>query len=509
MNRFTPITLLFIRTRSAAGILLALAVVTLSLGAAEILSPARQLLSWEDSIVNLEVSRKQYDYYQPWTRRPGRALKTGVVIGDRKILTTADELFDRTLLRLQKGGTGLWTPGEVTWVDYHANLALVTVADPEFWDRLKPAKLAASMLGERAFQIMRWRNGNLERRRAEFTQFTVREGQLSAVNQVMLEVDSDILGAGWSEAVVLDGHLAGLVSAQDGRTSTVLPISFIRPIIEAVEKKQYRGLGFFHFVWQPGVNPASLESLGMKDQSRGVIIIEVPERPDAGEELLRPKDIILRIDGFDIDTQGNYRDPECGSLMLENLATRGKWAGDDVLLQIWRDGRTMEVKYRLPKYDYSIGLVPFAAFDREPEYLILGGLLFQPLNDPYLQSWGPEWRRRAPFRLYHYRTEQPTKERPALVLLSQILPDPYNIGYQEYRGLVVDKINGQRVSRLADIRAALQKPINGYHIIDFVQSDSLRRMVLAAGDVEQEATARVLKRYGINREFKTAAVSAQ
>jgi hypothetical protein len=47
----------------------------------------------------------------------------------------------------------------------------------------------------------------------------------------------------------------------------------------------------------------------------------------------------------------------------------------------------------------------------------------------------------------------------------------------------------------------LEKPVNGFHIIEFVQSDSLRRMVVAAGETEQEATARVLKRYGINAPF--------
>ena len=43
----------------------------------------KELLAWEESIVTIEVSRKQYDYYQPWTRRPGRALKTGIVIGEK------------------------------------------------------------------------------------------------------------------------------------------------------------------------------------------------------------------------------------------------------------------------------------------------------------------------------------------------------------------------------------------------------------------------------------------
>ena len=41
--------------------------------------------------------------------------------------------------------------------------------------------------------------------------------------------------------------------------------------------------------------------------------------------------------------------------------------------------------------------------------------------------------------------------RPALVLLSQVLPDAYNIGYQELRSLAVDSVNGQRISRLSDV----------------------------------------------------------
>ena len=219
----------------------------------------------------------------------------------------------------------------------------------------------------------------------------------------------------------------------------------------------------------------------------------MPGRPHHGEQVLKPQDIILRIDGFDLDIQGDYEDPEYGHLMLENLATRQKWAGDNVKMQIWREGKAMDVVYRLPKYDYSTTLVPFGTYDQEPEYMIVGGLVFQPLTDSYLQSWGPEWRRRAPFRLYHYRDEPPTKERSALVVLSQVLPDPYNIGYQEQKYLVVDKVNGQLVSRLRDLRAALQKPMNGYHVLEFMRSDSLRRIVLRADGNETEATARILQ----------------
>src|SRR5690349_369451 len=89
---------------------------------------------WERSVVTLEVSRRQYDYYQPWTRKTSRVQKTGILLEDRQILTTADELFDRTLVRLQKGGRGRWYSGEVTWIDYYANLALVTTSEESFWN---------------------------------------------------------------------------------------------------------------------------------------------------------------------------------------------------------------------------------------------------------------------------------------------------------------------------------------------------------------------------------------
>jgi hypothetical protein len=463
---------------------------------------------WEHSIVTIETARRQYDYYQPWAKRTKKVQKSGVVIGDHQILTTADEMFDRTLVRLQKGGRGQWYLGEVTWIDYPANLALVTASDTNFWKSLTPAALGGGLPDDGALQIMRWREGNLENRRAEFTQFTVREGQLSPVNHVVLEADSEMLNAGFSEPLVEHSRVAGLVLAQRGRTCTVLPSSLMEAVVQAHQHGPYRGFGYFHFYWQPAENPASLERLKLPGTPRGVIVIQVPKRPDADEQVLKADDVILKIDGFDLDIEGDYNDPEFGHLMLENLATRRKWAGDDVKMQLWRDGKPLDVTYRLPKFQYTNSLVPQACYDQEPEYLISGGLVFEPLTDAYLQSWGPEWKERAPFRLNYYNAQEPTKERPSLVILSQILPDAYNIGYQEQKWLVVDKVNGQRISNLAELHDALQKPAEGYHVIEFMRGESLRKIVLAAGDAERQATQRILKRYGIADESRLASATS-
>ncbi len=216
--------------------------------------------------------------------------------------------------------------------------------------------------------------------------------------------------------------------------------------------------------------------------------------------MVKPRDILLKVDGFDIDIQGDYQDPDYGHLILENLATRRKWAGDEVKLQVLRDGCVLDLSYRLPKADYKKQLVPDEVFDQDPEYLIVGGLVFQPLSDAFLQSWGSEWKRRSPFRLFYFNHEHLSPERPAVVLLSQVLPDIYNLGYQDLKYLVVEEVNGKKVSFLPELREALKQPLDGFHTIQFKQSDSLRRLVLAADD-QDPATKRVLARYGISKEY--------
>lgn len=432
--------------------------------------------------------------------------KAGLVLKDNEILTTADELFDRTLVRIQKGGRGKWFIGDVSWIDYHANLAIVTTQEPGFWDGLEPIQLSDSHSVPETLQIVRWREGRLETRKAEYTQFTVNTGHLSFVPRVILELSSEIKAVGWGEPVMSGGHVIGMATTHSGNKVTVIPSSFIQPILDARKTGDYPGLGFFDFYWQAAVNPASIEFLKLSGKPRGAIVIEVPSNPK-GHSALRPRDILIKIDGFDIDTQGDYDDPDYGHLLLENLATRGKWAGDEVPMTISRDGKELEVLYRLPKAEFASTLVPDAVYDQAPEYLIAGGLVFLPLNDPYLKGWGPEWKRRSPFRIYYFNNQSPTESRPSLVLLSQVLPDVYNLGYQNLKYLVVNQVNGQKVTKLEDLQEALRSPSEGIHLIEFMKSDSLRRLVLSADELET-STQRVLRRYGISKDHNFASEKA-
>ncbi len=451
----------------------------------------------EASLVSLEITRRQYDYFQPWSKRGQTVAKAGVVIGPREILTTADDVDDRTLVRVQKRGRGSWSNAEVNWVDYPANLAIVTLKDDPFWGDLKPIAFADKIAKDGNIQILRWRTGNLETRRAEFNRFSVNHGNMSDAMHVVMELNSEIDGVGWGEPVIAGNKVIGLVVSQTGNALRALPSPFVKSILDAQKKGTFKGLGYFDFTWQPAENPETLDYLKLPGERRGGIVIEVPQKSDT-TPVLKRRDIILQVDGFDIDTQGDYVDPDYGHLLLESLSTRHKWAGDQVRLKIWRDGTAQEVMYQLPKAEDAARLVPEAPFDAQPEYLIVGGLVFQPLTKDYLRAWGQDWERRAPFRLVYFRNEEPKPERPAIVVLSQVLPDFYNLGYQDARTLVLERVNGQKVSYLTDLQQALSKPMDGFHVLEFMKGDSLQRIVLDA-TAEHDATKRVLERYGIDK----------
>src|SRR6185295_17227050 len=125
---------------------------------------------------------------------------------------------------------------------------------------------------------------------------------------------------------------------------------------EAHKKNKFSGLGYFPFVWQPIENPSVFKFLKLDGEPRGAVVGDVPEIPCV-ESTLKPRDILLQVDGMEIDSQGYYKDPDYGLLILETLATRHKFSKDSVKLKIWRDGKAMDINYKLPKVDYAHKLV--------------------------------------------------------------------------------------------------------------------------------------------------------
>lgn len=452
----------------------------------------------QKQIVKIEVVQKTFDSQQPWRINTKETTRNGLVVQDKKLLTTAEYLSDATVIRVQKEGKGVKFEGKIEWISYPLNLALISVEDPSFWNGLRDAtlSLAAPELG--ASRIWRWDEGILESWHAEINQIQVLFSEISSVSHVTANAFSEINSAGWCEILTQNDQVIGLTSSASNNKLSVIPSRFILDILEHQKSNPKFQIGYFPFFWQTTENSQNTKRLNYPQASQGVIVTQLdPTAPEA--KVLKVDDLILEINGKPIDSNGDYEDPVFGSLNLENLAVQEGIAGTPVLFKVWRQGAEKTVQMTLPAYHFERSKVPEHRFDEAPEYFIVGGLIFMPLTQEYLKGFGDNWRNQSPFRLYFHSLEPTKSEQDKIVILSGVLADPYNLGYSDYRFYTLDTVNDQTIRTLKQLEQALSQNTGELHKINLLKGRGPRQIILDAKTLP-EANDRILKKFSIPQD---------
>ncbi|PYT36094.1 MAG: hypothetical protein DMF52_08610 [Acidobacteria bacterium] len=472
--------------------LFALAVVALA-------APAPRL-AYESQVVVLVVTTQDYDPWKPWEKKtPETRIVQAVVLDGSLLATTADLVEGATVILVEKHGRPLREPARIVHIDPDANLALLTVDSPSFFRDLRPAVLAPSMPTEGQVSTVRWRSGQLEVSASRISRIEVGTTYLGALEHASLIVETDLSGGGWSEPLFADGRLIGLTYAQDGQSSTVTPVDILRAYLDAARAPgSYREFASLDVSWQVNRDKALTRSLGLEGEPRGVLVTQVPWG-SSGCGALRPRDILLGLDGHAIDAAGYYEHRRYGRLKFTQIAVEGHHAGDVIPGEVWRDGKKVSVRLTLRPARAAQDLIPVRSSGAAPPYVIAGGLVFRELDGDFLRTWGKDWEKKAPpFLMTRYdlfRTTQ-TPRRRRVILLAYVLPSAYNLGYGNLETLPVARINGRDVDSIADVDEAFQHPDGDFHRIVFEPNPVRAEVVLEAATFEK-ATREILDEYQI------------
>ena len=456
--------------------------------------------SLEPAVVELAVTFQAYNPRQPWSKEaPGVRSASAVVVDGGLLLTSAQMVADATLVRAGKHGIPPRVPAAVVHVDLDVNLALLAVGEATFGEDLEQVRLAERVPREGTVQSARWSNGRLEVSNSRVGRLEVQSGPTSEMAHAFLRVKSDLGGGGWAEPVFAQGRLVGVTASQDEEFANVIPVELIRAYIaQHGEGARYRGFPQPGFSWQAASNAALAGYLGLEGPPRGVVVLRVPWGT-TGCGILQPRDLLLSVAGQEIDAEGYFEHPVYGRLLLPHLISAGYTAGDRVAARVIRDGEARDIELTLRRYPEDLRLVPGRRSDRPPPYVVAGGLVFRELDGDYLAAWGSEWRERADPRLVTYwelwRDAQ-SQARRRVILLTNVLPDAYNLGYHGLANLVVESVNGIPTTSLSSLEEGFRAPADGVHRIVFEPNPTRREVVLDAAGYGA-ATSRILARYGI------------
>jgi len=290
----------------------------------------------------------------------------------------------------------------------------------------------------------------------------------------------------------------------------VVPTLVIKHFLEGVRRAQEQGIKYQGFpalglITQGILNPLLRKSLQMEGTESGILVTKVMSENSAYGHI-EVGDVILEMDGVKIFNNGTV------SLRLNptskhkyrtwyTILLHSHYVGDEISIRLRRKsaGYTQQsIKLKLlPLHP----LVPPPTYDEPPPFFIYCGLLFQPLSKNYLTTWR-NWRKEAPKEfVYLYESGVPVEERRQVVVLTKVLADSINVGYDDCTNSSIMMCNNVPIRDLRHLVDVIEDTPPDQEIITVVTGEN-GVIVLPAPHQEmaRDATERILRIYKIQQD---------
>ena len=427
------------------------------------------------SLVRVNVTGQAFDYFRPWQKRaPFSKRALGAVLSQGRILVTADLVADQNYVELERAETGDKMAAAVEVVDYEANLALLQPQDGHFLQGLPPLELTNdTIVGDRLAALQLEQTGALVVTDGLVTgvQVTRYPSDVGQFLTYRVSIPLQYRDNSYTVPLVKNNKLAGLLLRYDPRSQLmdVIPAPIITHFLKDAGKPKYDGFPTLGFNYFPTRDPQLRKYAGETGKAGGVYVTGIEPGTAVEQAGLKVGDIIVGINGFELDQNGNYVDPVYKKLDFTNLLTARAYAGETVAFKVQRQGNPMQIDVPLTHRDTDDYVIPPYSHDEAPRYFVLGGLIFQELSRQYLREWGANWMKDAPQRFVYldrFQWELFPAGRRRVVILSQVLPVNGTIGYDDVGYITVTKVNGKEIRSLDDLARAAQEPVNGFYKIE-------------------------------------------
>ena len=422
------------------------------------------------SILRVTVTSQGYYFHRPWQkRRPMTRSAIGVIVPGGRVLVNALLVADHRYIELETLDTQKKQRAEVETVDYEANLALLKPADSSFLEDRIPLETAKSaVVGDKLTVWQVKPNGDVIPGQGkvisvELAAYTL--GHFFLIHR--LDSTLQYQFNNMTLPVLKDDKLVGLIlrySSSDRAIDVISP-PMIRHFLNDAGDGGYQGFPLAGFMFGDTLDPQLRRYIGLPENLSGIYVQRVIKGGPADRAGVQAGDVITRIGNFNISDTGQYEDPLYGKTSLAHLIRAVYYVGQSIPVTVFRKGQTITLHAVLDHRSPDEYLVRPYIIDHPPQYLIVGGFVIQELSLSYLREYGKDWSSRAPIHLLYYNQNQDYLDgdrREKIVIITGVIPTPFTIGYENLSDLVIQKINGHEIHKLADVARALKTPVNGF-----------------------------------------------
>jgi S1-C subfamily serine protease len=448
------------------------------------------------SVVKVFSVQSNPDYHQPWQNYPqGSGTGSGCVINGNYILTNAHVVSNATFIMVRKQGDPKKYVAKLAASGHQCDLALLKVEDPDFFKDMKPLEIGELPKLQDKVAVLGYPVGG--------DNISITEGVVSRIEPILythsgrfllsVQIDAAINPGNSGGPVVKDGKIAGIAFQNiSGEQSMgyMVPSTVVNHFLKDVKDGQFDGFPDIDVDICTMENPDLRKWAQMGDDQTGVLVSHIPE-PESKKGFFKINDVIMEIEGVKIANDGSipFRNGEL--IFFGNLIWQ-KYVGDKCKFKILREGKPVEFEYILSNVEK---LVPQRTYDILPSYYIVGGLLFAPLTENYLDTWG-NWSKAPPEFVTLATRGEITEAQDQVIVLSGVLADDVNMGYQNIRYATVKTLNSEKVKNLKDFIARIENTKTGF--FEVLLGDN-NKVVLDV-DKARKSTPVILQRYRIDSD---------
>ena len=451
------------------------------------------------SMVRISTTAQQPDYLVPWNPgNVGSGVGAGFVISGKRIMTNAHVVSNATFITVVKEGDPTPWEARVLHIAHDCDLAILGVYDERFFEGTKPLEFGGIPALESTVSAYGYPIGG--------DRLSVTTGVVSRIDfqpyshsevdsHLAIQIDAAINPGNSGGPVMQNGKVVGVAfqgfsGAVAQNVGYMIPTPVIRRFLKDVEDGTYDRYMDLAATYFPILNPAMRKALGIEEPDRGVIIGSVFDGGSSAGKL-QSGDVILSVDGYKVYADGKIELDGERTEMAEIFER--KFKGDQVKLEILRGGEKQEVTLDLDRpWPFEMQA---RAYDKRPRFVLVGGLLFQPLNRDFLDAQ-KDVDTRLRYFFDFFVADHLYRERPEVIVLSEILKDPVNTYAAPFKGGIVDKINGQQIKTLDDVAAAFEQP-GEFHVIEILGEG---RPIVLERSALAEAGERIRQRYRVSAD---------
>lgn len=403
-----------------------------------------------NSIVKIYSTASRPDYQTPWAlSSPSQLSGSGCVVEGKRILTNAHVVADTTFIEVRLHGQSKRYKARVLKVAHDVDLAFLTVDDESFFSGIKPLEIGDLPAAQQEVLVYGFPIGgdSLSITRGILSRIEHQSYVHSGLEFLAGQIDAAINPGNSGGPVIVNNRIAGVVMQSYGpgiseNIGYMVPGIVIEHFLHDIEDGRYDGFPAIGIITQNIGNPDMKRKYHMSDSQTGVIVNHIHVGSPAEDKVMKD-DILMKVDGHPVSDSGTV-EFRPGERTYYSYYIEMHQVGEEVNLELLRNGKIETVNLRLENKRGDFDLVPGERYDELPRYFIYGGIVFSPLTKNLLKGLGRAWRHRASPEMLLELKDRPTDEKKEVVVVLKVLAAEINKGYHNIRNWIVREVNGKK-----------------------------------------------------------------